>query len=70
MDTFTLYDTKKRQLLDDEITILQFVDFYLSDIEDLDSELSHKNKQRYILNLTHMGRSQEFNFRNFYFVKN
>ena len=70
MDTFTLYDTIKRQLLDDEITILQFVDFYLSDIEDFDNEPNHKNKQRYILNLTHMGRSQEFNFKKFYFVKN
>lgn len=70
MSTFALYDTNKNQLLDDEITISQFVDFYLSDIEDLDNEPSHKNKQRYYLNLTHMGRGQEFNFRNFYFVKN
>ena len=44
MSTFALYDTNKNQLIDDEITIPQFVDFYLSDIEDLDSEPSHKNR--------------------------
>lgn len=70
MDTFTLYDTVKNQCVDSEITIRQFIDYYLTDIENLDENPFQHRKGTAFMKLTHMGRSQEFNYKNFYFVKN
>lgn len=68
--TFTLYDNEKKQIVDDEITIIQFIDFYLSDIEDLDSHPEKHRRKCFLMKLNHLARKKEFVFRNFEFSKN
>ncbi len=68
--TFTLYDNEKKQIVDDEITIIQFIDFYLSDIEDLDSHPEKHRRKCFLMKLNHLAHKQQFVFRNFEFSKN
>lgn len=68
--TFTLYDNEKHQIVDDEITIIQFVDFYLADIEDFDSYPEKHKRESFLLKLKRLSHKKEFSFRNFDFLKN
>lgn len=70
MDTYSIYDNTKKQIVDDEITISQFVDFYLTDIEKLDEYPERHRKKSALIKLNHLARVGDFCYKNFEFSKN
>lgn len=70
MDTFTLYDNEKKQIVDDEITVDQFVDYYLADIEDFDTCPEKHLRRCRLARLRGLSKLNNFSYKNFEFSKN